>query len=114
LPISRDVARNDNDEARGAARSVEYHPEALNVGAAPIRFAAARTPPATRTITIQPAPPPLPVTTPVRHVVAPGETLIAIARTRLGDEGRWRDIVAANPGLDASRIKAGQAIILPR
>ena len=49
-----------------------------------------------------------------RHVVAPGETLTAIARQNLGDAGRWREIVALNPGLSPDRMSVGASLILPR
>ena len=48
-----------------------------------------------------------------RHVVVRGETLIAIARERLGDAGRWRDIVALNPGVNPSALSVGQSLVLP-
>jgi nucleoid-associated protein YgaU len=47
------------------------------------------------------------------HVVARGETLRAIARSRLGDADRWREIVAANPGLDPERLRVGAKLRLP-
>lgn len=95
-------------------RHIPYRPEVLNVGSASLKQASSLPPVPTRTIDVSPAPPPMPVSTPQRHVVAHGETLFAIARVRLGNEGRWRDILAANPGLEASQLKAGQTIALPR
>jgi sulfite exporter TauE/SafE/copper chaperone CopZ len=47
------------------------------------------------------------------YVVAPGDTLARIAAKQLGDARRWRDIVAANPGLDPRRLRPGQTIGLP-
>ena len=96
------------------ARRPPYRPEVLSVGSARLSYGSARAPTPTRTIEVSAAPPPLPVTTPQRHVVAPGETLFAIARARLGDESRWRDILAANPGLESPQLKAGQTITIPR
>ena len=88
-------------------------PEVLDVSPAPLSYASAPPIPAS-TITILDAPPPVAPAPPTAHIVAPGETLFAIARHRLGDESRWRDIVAANPGLVASEIKAGQTLKLPQ
>ncbi|MBK8979157.1 MAG: LysM peptidoglycan-binding domain-containing protein [Planctomycetes bacterium] len=47
------------------------------------------------------------------HTVAEGETLSAIAKARLGEIARWREIVALNPGLEPSRLEIGQRIWLP-
>lgn len=96
------------------ARRIPYRPEVLSIGSARLAYSSDIAPIPTRTIEISAAPPPLPVTTPRRHIVAPGETLFAIARTRLGDEGRWREILAANPGLESPQLKAGQSLNLPR
>lgn len=101
-------------DGTGLGHALEYRPEVLNVGPRPLVFAAATWPSPTRTIAVEPAPPPLPVTTPLKHVVTPGETLIGIARQRLGDERRWREIMAANPGLESGSLKAGQTLNLPR
>ena len=98
----------------GMSQAIPYRPEALHVGPTSLAYAPRSTRAPSRTIEVSPAPPPQPVTTPQRHVVAPGETLFAIARTRLGDESRWRDILAANPSLEGTALKAGQTITLPR
>lgn len=59
-----------------------------------------------------PAPPPAPP--PARtYTIAPGDTLARIAAARLGDASRWRDIAAANPGLDPRRLRPGRTIDLP-
>lgn len=78
-----------------------------------LAYAAAPLPPS-RTVTVRPAPPRFAAAPPQQHIVAPGETLYAIARRRLGDEERWRDIMDANPGLRPSEIKAGQRLNMPR
>lgn len=52
-------------------------------------------------------------TTPSSYVVAKNDTVSKIAREVLGDESRWREILAANPGLKATSLKVGQSIQLP-
>jgi nucleoid-associated protein YgaU len=91
---------------------VPFQADVLAVGANALRYTRP-TPVATRTIEIHDAPPTFTPAPPTSHVVEPGETLIAIARNELGDASRWRDIVAVNPGLNPSEIKAGQRLKLP-
>jgi hypothetical protein len=43
-----------------------------------------------------------------------GDTLVSIAARELGDPERWRDISAANHGLQPDNVKAGQKIHIPR
>lgn len=45
--------------------------------------------------------------------VQPGDTLSEIAQRELGSARRWKDLVAANPGLDPSRLQAGKTIRIP-
>jgi LysM repeat protein len=47
------------------------------------------------------------------YKVKKGDGLRSIARTQLGDESRWKDILAANPGLKADRLQVGDTIKLP-
>ncbi|MGJ0510175.1 MAG: LysM peptidoglycan-binding domain-containing protein [Methylocystis sp.] len=47
------------------------------------------------------------------YTVVAGDTLGGIARKAYHDAGRWRDIVAANPHLDPSRLRPGETINLP-
>lgn len=100
------------ERSTGALPSVPFRAEVLAVGTSPLRYERP-IPVATRTIAIQDAPPTFTPAPPASHVVEPGETLIAIARNELGDASRWRDIVAVNPGLNPSEIKAGQRLKLP-
>lgn len=100
-----------NDSRERLPPALAYRPDVLNVGTAAFAYAGA-TPIAMRTLQVEPGPP-LPVRVGDRHTVAPGETLMAIARNRLGDAARWRDIAAANPGLNPSHIAAGQQLHLP-
>ena len=48
------------------------------------------------------------------YVVRAGDTLSGIASRLLGDGDRWREIVAANPGLDPKRLLVGKSISVPR
>ncbi len=45
--------------------------------------------------------------------IVSGDTLVGIARKIYHDPRRWRDIAAANPGLDPNRLHRGAAILLP-
>ncbi|MCP4376324.1 MAG: LysM peptidoglycan-binding domain-containing protein [bacterium] len=66
-----------------------------------------------------------PPVTKTAPVVAPGpagttsytikkkDTLWSIAATHLGSGQRYREILAANPGLDAKKLRVGQVIKLP-
>jgi len=47
------------------------------------------------------------------YVVKAGETLRSIAEKKLGSADRWKDIVAANPGLDPHKIAVGKTLKLP-
>jgi LysM repeat protein len=47
------------------------------------------------------------------YVVKKGDALRAIAREQLGDESRWKDIAAANPGLKPDQIFPGEKLRLP-
>ncbi len=62
--------------------------------------------------------PPKPVTPPppqyIEHTVKyQGETLAGISAWYLGDLKRWKEIVAANPGLKPERMKIGDVIKVP-
>ncbi|BAM04974.1 LysM peptidoglycan-binding domain-containing protein [Phycisphaera mikurensis] len=47
------------------------------------------------------------------YTVAKGDTLMGIARRQYGSETKWRDIAAANPGIDPGRLNVGQTLVLP-
>jgi nucleoid-associated protein YgaU len=47
------------------------------------------------------------------YTVKTGDTLSALAARFLGSSNRWRDIVAANPGVTPETLKAGQSIVIP-
>ncbi len=47
------------------------------------------------------------------YVVQKGDTLWSIANRVYGNGQRWKDIQSANPGLDPTRMRAGQTILLP-
>lgn len=47
------------------------------------------------------------------YTVKKGDVLRSIAREKLGDEARWKEIVALNPGLDPKKLAVGQKIKLP-
>ena len=47
------------------------------------------------------------------YVVRKGDTLWSIADAYYGDGQRWRDILEANPGLEPTKMRVGQQLILP-
>lgn len=47
------------------------------------------------------------------YVLQKGDTLIALARTHLGDEARWSEIEKLNPLLEADKLRPGECIWLP-
>lgn len=47
------------------------------------------------------------------YVLQKGDTLIALARTHLGDEARWPEIEKLNPLLEADKLRPGERIWLP-
>lgn len=47
------------------------------------------------------------------YVVKKGDSLREIAAATLGDAARWKDIVAANPGLQPNKLAVGQKLRLP-
>jgi sulfite exporter TauE/SafE/copper chaperone CopZ/LysM repeat protein len=48
------------------------------------------------------------------YTVVAGDTLYRIAAKLYHDPRKWREIAAANPGLDARRLRPGQMIKLPK
>ncbi len=66
-----------------------------------------------------PSPEPLaaaPTTPPERtrtYVVQEGDTLWRIALTVLGNGQRYRDILAANPGVEPHSLQIGQRLVIP-
>lgn len=47
------------------------------------------------------------------YTVRRNDTLWKIAQQAYGDGQRWKDIVAANDGLDPARLRVGQQLVLP-
>ena len=47
------------------------------------------------------------------YTIKKGDTFIRIAREVYGDASRMKDIAAANPGMDPTKLKVGQTINLP-
>ena len=71
-------------------------------------------------VTDKPGPPdrgigrPVAPTKATTYTIKKGDTLWSIAKKYLGDGQRWRDIVAANPGLVPAKLRVGQKITLPQ
>ncbi len=87
------VAKNDAPLAPTAKKSVEPAKE-KSVAKAP--EAKKRAPAGTHAYTVQ-----------------KGDTFKAIARRELGDESRWKELAALNPGVDAGKLSVGQTLRLP-
>ena len=47
------------------------------------------------------------------HVIRAGDTLSAIAATRLGSARRWQEIRNANPGTDPAKLRIGATLRMP-
>ena len=47
------------------------------------------------------------------YTVQTGDTLSAIAKAKLGDEARWKEIAPLNPGLLPDKLTPGQVLWLP-
>ncbi|MBL7219792.1 MAG: LysM peptidoglycan-binding domain-containing protein [Phycisphaerae bacterium] len=60
-----------------------------------------------------PVPPVAPPAAGTTYTIKKKDTLWSIAAAHLGDGQRYREILAANPGLDAKKLAVGQTIKLP-
>jgi nucleoid-associated protein YgaU len=47
------------------------------------------------------------------YVVQHGDTLFHIAQVHYGEGKKWKQIVAANPGVTPATLKVGQKLVLP-
>jgi 5'-nucleotidase len=54
-----------------------------------------------------------PASTGGSYTVKKGDTLYSIAKSHYGNGNQYTKIVAANPGLSPTRLKAGQTITIP-
>lgn len=74
-------------------------------------------PPTNLTSLVPPEPKPEgntpPATAGGTYTIKKGDTFIKIAREVYGDPSRMKDIAAANPGVEPTKLKVGQTIILP-
>ena len=59
------------------------------------------------------AAPAAPVDGGATHVVQPGDTMWQIALRHYGNGQRYRDIMAANPGVNPTTMRIGQRLVLP-
>jgi hypothetical protein len=50
---------------------------------------------------------------PLNHVIAKGDTLMAISRRYTGSASNWKRIAAVNPGIDAQHLHPGEILIIP-
>jgi nucleoid-associated protein YgaU len=72
-------------------------------------------PPSTVEVKMEEAPPPEPAAPEslVHRVGFEGETLSLIAKWYTGSLNNWRELAAANPGIDPNRIFIGNEIVIP-
>lgn len=82
------------------------------VDAAPAPSLSPTSPRAEPPLTAEPIAPE-PLAAPKTYTVQRGDSLRAIAKKLYGREGRWRDIVAANPALNLKKPRPGQILNLP-
>ena len=62
----------------------------------------------------EPAPSrPAPARSGTKYKVKKGDSLWSIAQARYGSGAKWKNIAAANPGMNPDKIQAGQTINLP-
>ena len=54
-----------------------------------------------------------PSSKPRYYIIKKVDTLWTVAKKTLGNGGRWKDIIKANPGLDPKNLRIGQKIIIP-
>ncbi len=75
----------------------------------------AEEPPPAVEVPEEPAPPPEPEEPePFVHTVSfQGETLSLIAKWYTGRQSNWREVAAANPGIDPNRIFLGNQVVIP-
>ena len=64
-------------------------------------------------VVVTEAPPTAPLAADGTYTIKKKDTLWSIASRRLGNGQRYRDILAANPGLDAKKLPVGKVITLP-
>lgn len=67
----------------------------------------------TQTVAYNAPAPSAPVASQKTYTVKKGDTLFAIAKNNYGTGRDWQKIVAANPGLEPSKLKVGQQIVIP-
>ncbi|MHC4561811.1 MAG: LysM peptidoglycan-binding domain-containing protein [Planctomycetota bacterium] len=56
---------------------------------------------------------PLPPSGVVTHTIQRGDTLWTLSKRYLGSGKRYREILAANPGLQPKKLRIGQTIVIP-
>lgn len=54
-----------------------------------------------------------PVTTNKTYTIKKGDTLFSIAKSNYGTGRDWQKIASANPGLEPSKLRVGQQIVIP-
>jgi nucleoid-associated protein YgaU len=63
--------------------------------------------------TAKPTPKTVPKSSGATYIVQKGDSLRSIAAKKLGDGARWKEISAANPGLNTNKLLVGKPINLP-
>ena len=86
------------------------------VASSPSYTAPVYTPAKTYTPSYTPAPAPVAPTVAASgttYTIRKGDTLYSIARTHYGNGKDWQRIASANPGLDPTKLRVGQSIVIP-
>lgn len=114
------LQRRPRTERAGAASNVAAPPPATPAGAESSGAPLLAEPPVQRPTApaaAQPSPEPVvgaaPGETGRSYTVRTGDTLSEIAQRELGSSRRWREIVAANPGLDPAKLRVGRTLRIP-
>ncbi|WP_251058508.1 MULTISPECIES: LysM peptidoglycan-binding domain-containing protein [unclassified Streptomyces] len=103
-----------------AAEATRAAAERMSAAAPPKPAAPPHTPTpgsaAHKAVPAAPAPKPAPAAKKRTYTVKPGDSLSAIARRELGNEGRWRELYAMNKGVVGTNpdlIRPGMVLTLP-
>ena len=102
-PAAEEPAAEAQDAPETAPAVEPTEPQAVEEPATPAESTPAEAAPAEAA----------PAAPPTTYVVVAGDNLWDVAERLYGDGERWRDIAAANPGIDPGRLEVGATLNLP-